>query len=47
MPKPKTTDDKKRADSLPLTERSSPGSGEEEEAADLQPKDIEGGETAR
>jgi hypothetical protein len=28
-------------------ERSSPGSGEDEDEADLQPKDVENGDTAR
>jgi hypothetical protein len=51
MPRKKTGADKKHGDPLtPPGERSSPGSGEDEAsdgAADLQPEDVEDGETAR
>ena len=55
MPKTKSGGDKKRGDAMEPSidrrgERSSPGSGEdgdEEEAADLQPDDVEHGDTAR
>jgi hypothetical protein len=54
MPKTKRGGDKKRGDPIkPLIERtgerSSPGSGEDEDgdAADLQPEDVEHDDTAR
>jgi hypothetical protein len=51
MPRSKTGGDKKHGDPLtPPGERSSPGSGEDEAsdgAADLQPGEVEGDETAR
>jgi hypothetical protein len=54
MPRIKRGDDKKRGDPMdPIErtdERSSPGSGEEEDgegAADLQPDDVERDDTAR
>jgi hypothetical protein len=46
----KTSTDEKHDDPIkPLQrrERSSPGSGEEDETADLQPDDVEDGDQAR
>lgn len=48
MPKSKSADHKKRDE--PMDKRSSPGSGEDEDVngtADLQPEDVEDGDTAR
>ena len=49
MPTIESGDAKKHGDPLePLIERSSPGSGEDEDdSADLQPDDVEDSDTAR
>jgi hypothetical protein len=53
MPRTRNGGNKKHGDeaghAIERTERSSPGSGEDDadEAADLQPDEVEGGDTAR
>ena len=47
MPNTKRRDGKQGDPVERRDERSSPGSGEDEDEADLQPKDVENGDTAR